>query len=77
MGNTMDFLKKKGIYTQGNTYSRWIVRSHWNNQMKGNVFEYIGGIVMVYARAFRGHNWQNLKLKLEQCPKEQLISIEP
>lgn len=46
MGNTTkDFLKKKGIYTQGNTYSRWIVRSHWNNQMKGNVFEYIGGIV--------------------------------
>jgi hypothetical protein len=82
MGNTtMDFVKKKGIYTQGNTYSRWIVRSHWNNQMKGNVFEYIGGIVYSKRCTCQSVSGSQLakisKLKLEQCPKEQLISIEP
>lgn len=46
---------RRKVFTQhGNTYLGWIVRSHWSNQMKGNVFEYIGGIERCICQSLSG-----------------------
>ncbi len=46
--------RRKVFTQQGNTYLGWIVRSHWSNQMKGNVFEYIGGIERCISQSLSG-----------------------